>query len=600
MRILTFIPITVFALFLACNRHQEYNYPDADAVYLNLTKTFVLNKDGSMVSTVEKKQKLLTYRSFQSLYGETRIDYNPEFQKLVINEASTVNPQNRTIKTPENGFNQILPAFCEDSKAYSHLREMVVTHTGLERNAVINCAYTITTSAGKIPFLMGFEELQSDCPIEQMNIVVKVPSGTALHFKVLNTSVTPEVDKGSEYDSYSWKLKDIPQRIKEFRSGLVFSDIPALLFSTQENMQTGINFLLAQKAFSFFVNDEIKSYIDLAIKDKKTIPEKVLKIQEVVVNELKSLYIPSQLVGFQVRTPAEVWQSNSGTITEKACLLTSMLRAEGISAEVVLGLPDCIGVEPLPVLLASEPIVKVSTQNGEVMLLSPDRINLGNFDATGSQSTIIALNTNQKGFKNQSSGSISVEGDITIDPHEMLKGELNGTFTELFNPYFEIIRNQGKCPLLLTDFAGTLGKFSANQTDVHFKVDKGDELTKRGDLRFLQLKEAKTGLASMHLIAMPFTRKTELNLGTSIRESYHVSYKLPDGYKLLNPVNIDLAKPGIGNLTVILNQSGNIVEVTRKIYIAVPTVKPELYLAFKELIDSWNTTKYRQLILKKG
>ena len=40
-------------------------YPDADAVYLSLAKTFVLNKDGSIITTVEKRQKLLTHRAFQ-------------------------------------------------------------------------------------------------------------------------------------------------------------------------------------------------------------------------------------------------------------------------------------------------------------------------------------------------------------------------------------------------------------------------------------------------------------------------------------------------------------------------------------------------------
>ena len=70
---------------------SKKNYTDADAVYLSLTKTFVLNKDGSMVTTVDKRQKLLTHRAFQSLYGETRITYNPNFQKIVVQKAFTEN-----------------------------------------------------------------------------------------------------------------------------------------------------------------------------------------------------------------------------------------------------------------------------------------------------------------------------------------------------------------------------------------------------------------------------------------------------------------------------------------------------------------------------
>jgi Domain of Unknown Function with PDB structure (DUF3857)/Domain of Unknown Function with PDB structure (DUF3858) len=600
MKITLYFWMSALLILLSCNRQVEKKYPDADAVYLNLTKTFVLNKDGSIVNSVEKRQKLLTYRSFQSLYGETRINYNPAFQKLVIKEAYTVNPQNQLIKTPDNGFNDILPAFCLDSKAFSHLREMVVSHTGIERNAVTNCSYNITTEAGKIPFLMGIEELQTECPIEKLAIVIKVPVGKSLHYKLLNTKGDPTIEKSQEFDTYSWTFNDIPLRVKEIRSASVCEDVPTLLFSTQDNRIAAMELLTKNNTANGSVSDEIKMYIDNAIKGKKGIAERALKIQEIVVNELKSIHIPASLVAWQIRSHKEVWQSNSGTPLEKNALLTSILLEAGIPAESGLTVPDWCVDPALPFLLVAEPIVIVTAENGEQFFLSADKLNTGNFDVTRGHSVIIPFDPTKKDLViSKPTGRLHIEGKLTVDGKGTIQGELTGLFSNGFNPYFELIRNPANYPQSVYDFPGTAGKVSAGQSEMQFTVNTNDLVIDRGDLRFIDLKESKSGIFGMHLTPLPFARQTQLNLGMAISESYHNLYRFPVGYHLLNPVKFEVLKPGIGNVFVSLTQTGNDVEVTRKIEILNPSVTKGEYPDFKELIDKWNTQKYRQLVLKK-
>ena len=601
MKIMQLFCLLVFFILLSCTNTPEKIYPEADAVYLNLTRTFILNKDGSIVNSVEKKQKLLTYRSFQSLYGETRIVYNPEFQKLVIQEAFTVNSQGEQIKTPENGFNDILPAFCLDSKAYSHLREMVVSHTGIERNAVTNCAYQITTEAGKIPILMGVEELQTDCPIEKLTIRIKVPSGKSLHYNLLNCKGEPSIEKSAEFDTYSWIFNDVPQRVKEIRSASLCEDVPTLLFSTQENRMEATNLIAKNSALNYSVNDTVKKYIDSAIKGKKSTAEKALRIQEVVVNELKTIHIPASLIAFQSRTPEEVWRSNSGTSLEKAILLTSILKSEGIKAELSFNVPDCCVDPTIPFLLLAEPVISVIDDNGVDMLLSSEKLNGGKFDLTGGNSILISLNANQKNIlKNKATGKIHVEGQLSIDSKGGIKGELNGVFSDVFNPWYELIRNPGTSLKLLADFPGFAGKVNADRSEIQFKVDQNELLVKRGDFSFIDLTESKMGISSFHLNPLPFARTTQLNLGYAISESYHYSFKLPTGYHLLNPVKIELSKPGIGAITISLSQTGNVVETVRRIDILKNTISKDEYSDFKLLMDKWSTHKFRQLILKKG
>ena len=599
MKIIYFAWISMLLILLSCTKQAEKSYPDADAVYLNLTKTFVLNKDGSIINSVEKKQKLLTYRSFQSLYGETRINYNPEFQKLVIKEAYTVNSLGQQIKTPENGYNDILPSFCLDSKAFSHLREMVVSHTGIERNAVTNCSYEITSESGRIPILMGVEELQMECPVEKLTIVIKVPKGKSLHYFLLNSKGEPTIEKGPEFDSYSWSFNDIPQRVKEIRSATVCEDVPTLLFSTQDNRTSAIELLTKNNAFKYSVSDEIKKYIANEIDDEKTIAARALRIQEIVVNELKTIFIPAPLVAFNIRNPTEVWQGNSGTQLEKTVLLTSLLKSEGINAELNFAVPPFCADPLSPFLLMAEPFVAVTDEKGEVLTLSATKLNSGIFDLFGPKSTIFSMNSNQKVIlPDNSGGIIRVEGELTVNGKGTVKGELIGLFSNLFNPYYELVRNPGKCPQLMSDFPGTVGKVDPRQSEIRFNVDKSDLMVERGGFRFIDLKESKLGISSFHLMPLPFARNTQLNLGTALSESYHYTYKLPAGNILLNGVKIELSKPGIGSVSVILSQTGNSVDVIRKIEILKSSVSKEEYPAFKELTDKWNTPKFRQLILK--
>ncbi len=586
-----------FAL-LTFGQSDKKTYPEADAVYLNLTKTYILNKDGSMVSTVEKQQKLLTFRAFQSLFGETRITYNPQFQKVAVTKAFTENARQEKIETPQNGYNDIQPAFANNSKAYSHLREMVVTHTGLERGATINCTYEIKTAAGKFPCLMGVEELQTDCPVEKLTIVVKVPAGKPLYYKLLNANTVPEIEKGKEFDSYTWKLSDLPQQNRELLSSAC-EDLPRLLFSTQKDNASVIKWLTDQEAFRLPVGEEVKKYIDQKISGENNPMAKALIIQGIVVKELNLTPIPAQLLAFQVRAPEQVWQSNAGTSMEKCVLLTALLRAEGLNADVGLIIPSCFMEEKLPFLLVAEPVVKLTTDQGGFQLLSANLQNAGNFDVCSAQKAILSLGAKNKKYNiSNSPGKIEVMGALALGSDGKLSGELSGSFANYCNPYLEMVRNAGAAPRLMTGLPGKAEKFTPEQSNLKFIVEKADGAISRGNFKFVDLFESEAGISSFHLNPLPFKRSTTLNLGTPISESYHYTFTVPDGYKLANPFELMLVKQNIGKLTIRIQQHDQAVEVTRKLEISQPTISKEKYAEFKELMDKWFTSKYRQLVLK--
>ena len=226
-----YIIIIITAIFCTTAFAQNEN---ADAVFEKITKTYTLNDDGSISYRYFKELKLNTYMSFNRLYGETFIVYNPEFQELKINEAYTIMADGKKVEVPDNAFNEVLPRPAAHSATFNHLREMVVTHTALERGATIFLDYTLTTKPGYWPGLMGNEIIEESSPVNEMEIVVKVPADVELYHKIYNLRLAPEIMVVGNHKEYTWKFAGINASPKErFRGD--HPETPRLVYSTQEH-----------------------------------------------------------------------------------------------------------------------------------------------------------------------------------------------------------------------------------------------------------------------------------------------------------------------------------------------------------------------------
>ena len=130
--------ILLFLLSSALTTTAQKKY---DAVFKKIDKSYTLHDDGSIDYTYRKELQLNSQRSFDKMYGETFIVYNPEYQELKINEAYTIRKDGSRVNTPANAFNEVLPSNCTDCGRYSGVKEMVVTHTALEYGATIVLDY---------------------------------------------------------------------------------------------------------------------------------------------------------------------------------------------------------------------------------------------------------------------------------------------------------------------------------------------------------------------------------------------------------------------------------------------------------------------------
>ena len=167
--------------------------PTHDARFLKMEISYQLNADGSWDMTYKHQVRLDTYYAFNRALGETFIVYNPDFQKLEVLKSETTMADGRQVASPENAFNEVLPFAAHGFADFSHLREMVVTHVGLERGAVVELAYRIHTKAGFLPDFSGREELAMAFPVDLYSLSIKVPADRELHYRVSGLQVEAKV-----------------------------------------------------------------------------------------------------------------------------------------------------------------------------------------------------------------------------------------------------------------------------------------------------------------------------------------------------------------------------------------------------------------------
>lgn len=305
---------------------------NADAIFEKFIKEFTLEADGSTSYREYKQLKLITQFSFNRLYGETFIIYNPEFQNLKINDAYTVMADGSKVITPPNAFNEVLPRDAAFSATANHMKEMVVTHTATEMGATIFLDYTLTSAKGYLPGFMGNVLIQESSPIAELEVIVRIPSDQELNHRMIGLRTGPEIKIEANQKVYVWKFNGVQASPKEPLQGKNQLSAPRLLFTTVIGVAETINWLTNQQAFELQINDEMKAWTDnLRSKQTEEI-ETLMTIQKAVVENIVFERYNPEWLAYRARTPEEIWKSNGGNKLEKTLLLATLLKYANFNA----------------------------------------------------------------------------------------------------------------------------------------------------------------------------------------------------------------------------------------------------------------------------
>jgi hypothetical protein len=298
--------------------------PAADAVVLKQVREYRLAPDGGIVLHVYEQKKLLTGFAMNRLLGETFIPYAEGWQELKVNRCVTTMVDGTKVPTPENGYNPITHPDAYEFPQLCYLREMVVSHTGLEVGAVIELDYTLTSKPGFQPFLEGAEAFGGTLPIQDLSVTVTVPKTAALAWFATGSLPKPLVKPAGAEVRYEWHAANAPVYPEERLSPDRCLVVPTLYFTTAKSWKERLAKLPAAAL------DE--SSVEAALGGPVAEPPSMallLKVADRVAEGVRRVNLTPAMLGGAVADPAQVHARCYGTGLEKALYLEAVLVAAG-------------------------------------------------------------------------------------------------------------------------------------------------------------------------------------------------------------------------------------------------------------------------------
>jgi len=594
-------------LFLPFELFSQYdNY---HGVYLSLIKEYTLNPDGSMDFRYIKKLKLQTYRAIHSLYGETFIVYSPENQELKINEAYATMSDGKKIVTPKNAFNLVLPGFAANAPAYNSLREMVITHTGLERGAIINLDYQIHSQKDFYPALMGNELLAESEPIEELIVKVKIPAGEKLYYKTINTNNSPVISSEQNFQVYTWRITNIPAMSSEEAQRGGNEYYPRLIFSSSDNRDGIFKTIAAQEAFQYSIPEIMKKEVNTILTGSNDKLSNVLKLQEKVVNDIRLYPIPPRTVGYKCRNSEQIWNDNGGTALEKTVLFISLLKAADIEAEPVAIVRTSFYTDNLGTIADVEDFaVKIDFKEEGTIYFSATSLNSQNQLFLLPDRTLISFSPNGKiscSVTGSPKQNTTVQGRFICSSDPKMTGELTVNLTGASNPFLGLQRDKNKIKNWISGGIASRDVSEVKVTDIKpgaafqtFIVQADKPFKKDTLLYFFTIPFLSGGIDSWNIKTLSSKRETAYELPCLAEEKYEYEISLPDGLVVLYPeTNVNVSNKA-GKFAFEIKATKEKLKIKKEIWLKERIISPELYQDFKMIFDAWNNPRNREIIFK--
>jgi len=594
-------------------RAEEDLCAKADAVYLEMHDEYTLNEDGSTIHRHSHKVKLLTYYSFHRLLGESFIVYNPEYQELKIYRSRTTMADGKEVDSTPNAFNEVLPAFCSMAPPYMGLREMVVTHLGTERQAVLELDYEIRSKAGFVPFLMGEEIFADAHPILKKKVDIHVPKGTVLKSRLFNSDADVAVTDGGSFTTYSWSLTDLPLVPGEAMKADSADFAPHLVFSTCPSWDEAAK-TLAERFEATCCTMSAADEALAALVKKSDDPVALMRaVNRFVADDVAGVAIDPALLGYRLRPAAETFASSLGSSFDRAALLAALLGKAGLCAKPVLLSRHCNVADDVPSWHQFNDCRVVCTPGGGAahpVVLDPARVVGSSVDERMAGRTLFSplskgdkLHALPKSCK--CTNRVAADLDLVLDEQNRLTGRVRLTVAGGLNPFLQLTVGsetwaaQRMARLVPgAQFDGVRAtRLSETESVFVGSIKTPVALSVSNGLIEYTLPGCPDGAIDMHLPLAAETRATPLRLPRAVTETVNLELSLPEGTKVVvAPESAEMiGLPASMNTT--LSVDGAVLKAKRSLWVR-QSIAAEDYPALRAVLIEWSAPDARRVILE--
>ena len=589
MKNLKYIVGLLILAIVSCTTPLTEEEKNSDSVLLKQVHEFTLNDDGSVDYHYYHRRLYNTNMSFHRLYGETFVVYNPDYQTLTVSKSQTTMADGKKVQSPQNAFNEVLPFQAADAPAYNNLREMVITHVGLEIGAVVELDYTIHSVAGFIPVFSSNIILNESSPIKELEVVVKVPKGHQFNHEIINASSDIKLKKKTKgnFDVFQWEAKNVAPISNEPLQVEGMADYIQLMFSEADLSQT---FELLRKSFTKEFDFD-QSMEKLFANDQKGW-DKIEGIRKYVVTNINTYRVMPKHAGYTFRSPKQVWQSNGGTEGEKVILLAALLNNAGLKSQPAFGAYPHFVNKSIGCISAFDKYYVAVEYEGETRFISA----IDNNSPSLSSRMVISFN--------DVIDSIIIEPikkpDMRMSLNSTLqmdkKGVVSGTGTLHFS-HFD--KDKGLIIGIPESTIKSKELFQSIDSTVYSVKFIGLKANEIGNYYSFSLPSISQGIELAKIDGLPTKRITRLELPGRINEEYHFVASIPNGYVFVTPVYNQSVENEFGSVLIrheVLDNGE--LKVYRHLSLNDCIVSVENYGAFKELMNIWMDGYMKRFFVK--
>ncbi|MDR2981670.1 MAG: DUF3857 domain-containing protein [Puniceicoccales bacterium] len=580
--------IFTLALIFSCTGFAQ----SRDAEILHLQKDFRLNDDGSMSMHVRTSHRYNTHLGFDRL-GEHFVIYNPRHQQLKIEEAYTVQKNGNVVKSPENAFNEVLPAFAVDAVAYNHLKEMVISFTGVELDAVSHLSYTLHSDAGYYPELDCNEALLQSFPVKEYVITVDVPAGKKLSQGLYNINATPDVKNGNGRVVYTWRFNDLPEVSKAAYQSA--DNLPRLIFSTWESQKAAMQWL--SEKMKWTPSKSLERRIR-GIEQTGHL-ERVLKAYSDFLDTMGASKVPAEYSGYRFRNTETILRSAYGTEAERTMALTQILQKLDKTTSQVAVYPKWFD-GTIGSLSSIESFAVNLTVPGynRAFYISPMVFRKTSLDIVNHGKKYFSINEGASlPAKAQAYNAAAVAAELVFSEKE-ISVTSDVTVTGALNPVLEIAKDVDSAKKLLTGKVVDVRlKGMSSPAKIDAKLTSTVSVKKNNGYFIAELPHIQGGVETWDLSKLGAKRQLPLSLPYPVTESYRFTLDIPKGKRVSTPEIQIKEENKIGTVSVSSKVVKGKLEIFRRITLKKSEIAPEEYGDFLELIHVWLNKNYRTVIL---
>lgn len=563
---------------------------EPDAVYHQIIKEYTIYEDGSYDLHYFKQLEFKTHFAFNRLYGETFVVYNPEFQKLKINKAYTIMQDGSKSINPKNSFNEVLPARAKDFPDYNHLKEMVITHTGLEVGATVYLDYTLSTDRKMFEGFAVREEIKHASPVKEMKVIVNAPKGYNLEYRMMNLRTAPEITGEGNTKKYVWTFKNVMPNPHE--GNICESKQPVLIIRKDMN-----SFACVDAATMDYVLPIAWTEMVTQMANGKEVYAKIGAAQDFLNETMEENYLHQDCIGSKIRSLNKVVKSNIGTVIERSELLAAMLRVMGHHAEVVIATPVA---EPKILWNNFQVYVRVAGEDDNVLLVNVfDKKNHADKLAG---SVIYPLVQGQEA-KVQEMPEVESEAKMQLEftlAKDTVFGEGHVTLLGQMLPVMQLKTEAEHANRLIANLPvkdNEMLKLSEEKAEIALVIGGKNTMEPLYDQFIYTVPDFTNGINSWH-IRLWDSRITSLQIPFAVNEKVEITIHF-DGFICLNDDFKDSFSSRFGEVGVTFSNKGEKVIIKKEISLSQKCYNPIEYDELRNILRLYSQKLLNKLVLKE-